>query len=68
MGELYEFDNYQDHLNQNSDVYWENLFFASRREDGRPDDWEDRVHAGEDDYGDEDRDWVDDFATSDDQP
>jgi hypothetical protein len=32
-----DLDNHADQLNPNSEVYWE-----SRGEDGRPDDWEER--------------------------
>lgn len=33
-----DLDNHADQLNPNSDVYWQ-----SRGEDERPDDWEDRI-------------------------
>lgn len=33
-----DLDNHSDQLNPNNDVYWE-----SRGEDGRPDDWETRL-------------------------
>jgi len=32
-------DNHADQMNPNNDAYWD-----SRGEDGRPDDWEDRVN------------------------
>lgn len=32
-------DNHANQLNPNNDAYW-----SSRGEDGRPDDWEDRLH------------------------
>lgn len=37
-------DNRADQLNPNNDAYWQ-----SRGEDGRPDDWEDRIQSGQDD-------------------
>jgi hypothetical protein len=36
-------DNHSDQMNPNNDAYWD-----SRGEDGRPDDWEDRVDADDD--------------------
>lgn len=35
-------DNRADQLNPNNDAYWE-----SRGEDGRPDDWEERIEEDE---------------------
>lgn len=39
-----DLDNYSDQLNPNNDAYWN-----SRGEDGRPDDWEDRIDEDHDD-------------------
>lgn len=68
MSRHYEFDHDEAEPNQNGDDYWENMYFASRREDGRPPDWQDRVHSGEDDYGDDEWNWFDSLMHSDDQP
>ena len=40
----HDHDNRSDQLNPNNDAYWQ-----SRGEDERPNDWEGRVHSGDED-------------------